>query len=203
MKISHLLASAALALATCHAGAAVVSLNAQATYLHTNEPTVLPSPVALRLSDFGFVAGDRIRLEVLGDIDNGPGGDTFTFTVGLFSSSNTLLAPSLLNRVPGALASDGAPIVTFPTFFGNQATDIAEDFGFDTPDGTIVTVPTGALYLFLAKTDQLYQDNSDPDGDYGVRLSRVTAEVPEPASAALLLLGLALLGVRPWSRRLD
>lgn len=203
MKLSHLLASAALALATCHAGAAVVSLNPQATFLHTNESTPTPSALAVRLSDYGFVAGDRIRLEVLGDIDNGPGGDTFTFTVGLFSSSNTLLAPSLLNRVPGALASDGTPIVTLPTFFGNQATDIAEDFGFDTPDGTIVTVPTGALYLFLAKTDQLYQDNSDPDGDYGVRLSRVTAEVPEPASAALLLLGLALLGMRPWSRRLD
>lgn len=203
MKPSHLLASAALALACCHASAAVVSLNSQATYLHTNESTPTPAPLALRLSDYGFVAGDRIRLEVLGDIDNGPGNDTFTFTVGLFSSSDTLLSTSLLNRVPGALASDGAPVVTLPTYFGNQATDIAEDFGFDSPDGTLVTVPSGALYLFLAKTDQLYEDNSDPDGDYGVRLTRVTAEVPEPATAALLLLGLALLGVRPWPRRPD
>lgn len=203
MKLTHLLATAAVALAACHAGAAVVSLNSQATYLHTNEATPTPSAPALRLSDYGFSAGDRIRLEVLGDIDNGPGNDTFTFTLGLFSSSNTLLAASQLNRVPGALASDGTPIVTEATFFGGQTTDIAEDFGFDSPDGTIVTVPAGALYLFLAKSDRLYQDNSDPDGDYGVRLTRVTNEVPEPATATLLLLGIALLGLRPWPRRLD
>ena len=203
MKLTHLFATAALALATCHAGAAVVSLNSQATYLHTNEATPTPSALALRLSDYGFSAGDRIRLEVLGDVDNGPGVDIYTFTLGLFSSSNTLLAPSQLNRVPGALASDAAPFFTVPTFFGGQATDIAEDFGFDTPAGTIVTVPNGALYLFLALYDRLYEDNSDPDGDYGVRLTRVTNDVPEPTTAALLLLGVALLGLRPWPRRPD
>lgn len=200
MKLIHLVA-AALAAATCHTHAAVVALDSRATFLHTNETTPTPAAPALRLSDYGFSAGDRIRLEVLGDIDNGPGSDTFTFTLGLFSSSDTLLAPSVLHRVPGALASDGTPFVSFRTFFGDQPTDIAEDFGFDTPSGTIVTVPAGALYLFLAKHDELYQDNSDPDRDYGVRLTRVPSVVPEPATAALLLAA-ALLGRRPRPRRL-
>lgn len=199
MKLIHLVA-AALAAATCHTHAAVVALDSRATYLHTNETTPTPAALALRLSDYGFSAGDRIRLEVLGDIDNGPGSDTFSFTLGLFSSSSTLLAPSVLHRVPGALASDGTPYVSSPTFFGDQLTDIAEDFGFDAPGGTIVTVPAGALYLFLAKHDELYQDNSDPDGDYGVRLSRVPAVVPEPATAALVLAA-ALLGRRSRPRR--
>lgn len=203
MTPPRLLAATALTLTALVAHAAVIPLDSKATYLHTNETTVPPAPVALRLSDFGIAEGDRIRLEVLGDIDNGPGGDTFTFTLGLFSSSSTLLAPALLHRVPGALASDGAPVVTSRTFFGDQATDIPEDFGFDQPSGTIVTVPAGARFLFLAKSDELYQDNSDPDGDYGVRLTRLVIAVPEPASLAIVLLGTALLGLRRKPRASD
>lgn len=177
-----------------------VPLDAKATYLHTNESTATPAAPALRLADHGFAPGDRLLLEVVGDIDNGPGGDTFTFTLGLFSSSSVLLAPSELHRVPGAIASDGVPFVTARTYFGAQPTDIAQDFGFDVPAGTVVTVPAGAVFLFLAKNDQLYQDNSDPDHDYGVRIG-FAPPVPEPHTWALFAAGLTAIGRRAWRAR--
>lgn len=185
------------ALALPAAATVFVPLDPQATYLRANESPVPPAALALSLADLGVAAGDRLQLEVVGDIDNGPGGDTFTFTLGLFSSSNTLLGTSLAARVPGALASDGPPVVTASTYWGSLATDIAQDFGFDTPLGAIVTVPVGAAYLFLAKHDELYMDNSDPDHDYGVRITLLPA-VPEPGTWAMFAAGLAWLGRRAW-----
>jgi hypothetical protein len=98
--------------------------------------------------------------------------------------------------VPGAIASDAPPALTAPTYVGGHATDIDEDFGYDV-DGATVTVPAGANYLFLAKSDQWYHDNSDPDHDFGVLIS--AAPVPGPATSLLLVLGgAALLLRRRW-----
>lgn len=178
-----------------------VPLDPTSTYLHTYQDDPTPPPaLALRLADYGFEAGDRLLLQVTGDIDNGPGGDTFTFTLGVFSGSNQLLGNEQLNRVVDALASDGPAFVTSPTYIGHQPTDIAQDFAFDKGEGTVVTVPSGAAYLFLAKHDQWYHDNSDPDHDYGVLIG--LAPVPEPESAVLMLAGAALLAAR-LRRRAD
>jgi hypothetical protein len=187
-----LLLQAALSLSAT--AATFIPLDPKATYLHTNQDSPTPpAALALRLADYGWQPGDSLQLQVVGDVDNGPGGDSFTFTLGVFSSSNLLLGHDQVNRVAGALASDGPAVLTSPTYFGAQATDIPQDFGFDKPGGVVVTVPDGAAYLFLAKSDQLYHDNSDPDHDYGVLIA--LAPVPEPASAALLLSGMALIGV--------
>lgn len=202
MKLTNpSIAAAAMlfALGACpSAGAATfVPLEATATYLHTNGEFPPPPPaLALNLAAYGFASGDRITLQVVGDIDNGPGGDVFTRCIGVFSSSNELLSNELLHRVPGALTSDGPAYVTANTYFGNQSTDISEDFSYDV-DAVTVTVPDGALYLFVAKHDQLYNDNSDPDHDFGVLIG--AAPVPEPATWALWLLGAAVVAGR--SRR--
>lgn len=176
-----------------------VPLDPTATYVHTyqDSPTP-PAAIALRLADYGFQAGDRLQLQVVGDIDNGPGADTFTYTLGVFSTSNLLLGNDQRYRVVGALASDGPPVVTSVTYIGAHPTDIPQDFGFDRPGGTVVTVPDGAVYLFLAKSDSWYHDNTDPDHDYGVLIG--LAPVPEPSSAALLLGGIALVGGYRWRR---
>lgn len=174
-------------------------LDPKATYLHTHQDLpAAPGALAVNLASLGYAAGDQLLLQVQGDIDNGPGGDSFSFTMGLFSSGDVLLGTELLQRVPGALASDGPAFVSSNTFFGNQPTDIAEDFGFDRQQGIVVTVPPGAQYLFLAKSDQLYNDNSDPDHDYGVVIG--LAPVPEPATWVLLAGGLAALLRRSWRR---
>lgn len=193
MKTNHLLAACLLAATGAAQALTFVPLESKATYLYTYNDSPTPPPaLALDLAAYGFAAGDRIVLQVVGDVDNGPSGDTFTFTMGLFSSSNTLLGNEQRYRVTGALASDGPAFVSSNTYFGNRPTDVAEDFGFDKPEGVVVTVPVGAHYLFLAKSDQLYGDNSDPDHDYGVLIG--LAPVPEPATWALWAAGLAALG---------
>lgn len=195
MKIPVLTAALLQAALVLPATAAtVIPLESRATYLHTfNDSQALPSYV-LRLADLGFTPGDHLHLDVVGNIDNGPGGDTFTLTMGPFSSSSTLLGAEQRYRVPGALATDAPNFVSSNTYFGNQPTDIPQDFSFDKPAGITVTVPVGAQYLFLAKSDQLYSDNSDPNHNYGVLIG--LAPVPEPASAALMLLGVAGLACR-------
>lgn len=193
------LVAALAASAACASASTFVPLDPTAAYVMTYNDSPTPAPaLALDLAAYGFAPGDRLLLQVVGDIDNGPGGDTFTFTSAVFSSSNVLLDNSQRYRVVGALASDGPAVVTQPTYSGAKPTDIPEDFGFDSGPGVIVTVPVGANYLFLAKTDQWYHDNSDPDHDYGVRIA--LAPVPEPATWALWAAGILLAGRRAARR---
>jgi hypothetical protein len=110
-----------------------------------------------------------------------------------------LLGNEQRERVVGALATDAPAVLTSPTFMGGRPTDIAQDFGFDVGMDITVTVPDGATTLFLAKSDQWYHDNSDPDHDYGVLIS--AAAVPEPGSWALLLAGLLTVARRAPRRR--
>jgi hypothetical protein len=85
--------------------------------------------------------------------------------MGVFSASTTLLGPTLLNRVPGAIDA-GQDHPTIPTCPGNLPTDIPQDFSVN-PTSVDVVIPAGAAYLFLATRDCLYRDNTDPDGDFG------------------------------------
>jgi hypothetical protein len=73
----------------------------------------------------------RLLLEVVVDIDNGPGGDSFTFTMGDFSSSSALLGNEEHYRVTGAIATDAPAFVSSRTCVAGHLTDIAKDFGFD------------------------------------------------------------------------
>ena len=54
------------------------------------------------------------------------------------------------------------------TFNRGNPTDVDEDFFID---DILITVPTGATFLFVTVPDTYYQDNSDPDGDLAVRLT--------------------------------
>jgi hypothetical protein len=197
MKHQLLLAASLLA-CTLSQAATFLPLDAKATYLHTFDDSPTPPPAfALNLASLGFFPGSRITLQVVGDVDNGPSGDTFTYTLGVFSSSAVLLGNEQRERVVGALATDAPAVLSSPTFRGARPTDIAQDFGFDIGVGITVTVPTGATTLFLAKSDQWYHDNSDPDGDYGVLIG--LAPIPEPGTWALMLAG--MVGVAGIARR--
>ncbi|MCO6433356.1 hypothetical protein, partial [Nitrosomonas nitrosa] len=76
-----------------------------------------------------------------------------------------------------------------PTFFGNLPNDIAEDFLIT---NTLIQIPAGAAYLFVAASDSYYSDNSDLDGDYGMRITQVIP-VPLPDTIWLISLGLLVL----------
>jgi len=190
-------------------------LDSKATYLHVNADAAHnATPIAL--APLGAVPGQCIRIRQFGKYDNGPGGETFTSTIGVFSADPTLLGGSLLHRVPGAIDA-GLDFTSPVTFFGSQPTDIAEDFRVSYVDFTEVTVevPAGAAWLFLSSGDQLFSDNSDPNGDWGVDITLVgcwkdlglglagVSGPPVLAGAGTLLAGdpltIALSNARPFS----
>ena len=154
-------------------------LDPKGAYLFTDPQDASNAPLIISLASFGIKPGDVISGMSVGDINfcGFAGESCFAeifqpFTCAVFSSSNTLLAPSAaLNRVPGAIAPNFAtafPCKTGPTGPGNLPTDIPQDFALF---GERVTVPSGAAYLFVAVADSFYADNVDPNGDVGVAIT--------------------------------
>jgi hypothetical protein len=211
-KLFHVLSfSLILGISYGEAMATTISIDPLRTFLLTNnDPWDGSGSVAgslpIVLSDIGISAGDTIQLEMLGDWYDGHAGysgdvssmDVVSEMIGVFSSNSSLLSPTMLNRVPGAIDA-GIQITTWNTLFDNLSTDVPSDFGIT---NTIVQVPSGATHLFVAAHDIYYSDNSDPDGDFAVRITQIVA-VPEPSTFFLLVLaGCALmvcLRVRPFS----
>ena len=169
-----------------------IPLNPASTYLHVcSDPASNAVPIVL--GNLGIQPGDVVLLEDLGGFDNGPGVDSPHTTIAVFSASATLLAGSVLARVPDAIEA-GSDIITAVTWYcGGQPTDISQDFRVDS---TTVVVPPTATHLFVCAHDQLYYDNSDPNGDYGVRITRIGATGVTP-SATSTAPDLALLPGRP------
>lgn len=198
MRAAGVLAVFALAagvlLTTGPVHAITIGINPSLTFLRTSRDPAGPS-IPIELASLGLSAGDIIRLEQLGDFaphGTGPADDTATSMIGVFSASATLLGSSTLNRVQDALDA-GVDVVTVPTSFGGVTTDIPEDFLIT---DIIIQIPLMATHLFVAPHDSFYGDNTDPDGDYAVRIT----VVPEPGTLLLLSSGLAALGGVAWRR---
>jgi len=185
--------------------ATTISIDPLRSFLFTNNDPwsgngSVPGSIPISLGNLGISGGQFVELQQLGSYYDGtyrygPGIDAAnlalsTEMIGIFSSTDVLLAPNLLNRVPGAIDA-GLPVVTWNTLFGNMSTDIPQDFRIA---NTIVQVPLGANYLFVAAEDIYYSDNSNPNGNYGVRITPI-GSVPEPSTALLLpsALGIAFL----------
>lgn len=173
--------------ATAQAASFTFGINSKATFLRTHQDPQAADSIAIDLKSLGISSGDLIRLERLGDESLGAGyteqpyasWDWATYMMtAVFSNSNILLASYLQNRVSGAVNA-GEDILTDPTPKGLLATDIPEDFWLN--DLTI-KVPTSASYLFVGTTDPYPGDNTDPDGDYGLRISTISKAAPEPQS---------------------
>lgn len=189
---------------TSEAKAVTISIDPLQTFLFTyNDPDWGTGSVAgttpIVLSDIGLSGGDLIQLEKLGDWYDGHAGytgvdvaalDVMTEMVGVFSSSNELLAPDVLARVPGVLGT-GAEYTTWNTLYSNMTTDVYGDFRID---NTFLYIPFGATHLFVAAHDIYYSDNSDPDGDYAVRITKIES-VPEPSTLLLLISALLACGL--------
>jgi hypothetical protein len=151
-----------------------ISIDPRATYLRTNLDSGALAATHIDLNTPSVLPGDGLRLERLGDFDcGGPCVDDRTAMIGVFSGRSTLLSAEQLHRVPDAIEA-GQDFTTNSTHFGSLPTNIPEDFQIT---DTIVVTPVGATHLFIAAHDSLYQDNSDPDGDFAVRIT-VLAERP-------------------------
>jgi hypothetical protein len=145
-----------------------IAIDPRATYLRTNlDAGALPA-TAIGLSTLSIVPGNVLRLERVGDFDcGGPCVDDRIAMIGMFSASSTLLSPNQPDRVPDAIEA-GQDFATSPTHFGSLPTDILEDFLIV---DTIIVAPVAATHLFITAHDSLYNDNSDPDGDFAVRVT--------------------------------
>lgn len=197
-----------LLLSNTEAMALSISIDPLRTFLFTNNDPwsgngSVPMSIPIALGNVGISGGDFIQLDQVGDYYDGHAGygagvnvstlDVFTEMIGVFSNNNTLLAPNILNRVPGAI-DGGVDVLSWNTLFGGMTTDIPQDFRVA---NTIVQVPLGATHLFIATHDIYYSDNSDPDGDYGVRITSLgsvpTGAVAVPGTSLMFGLGFAFL----------
>src|SRR5882762_3055771 len=155
--------------------ALTIPTNPTAAYIHINQDPQATDTVPINLQALGIAEGDTIQLQSLGSyspytgcslcIPPIPGvPETATSMIGVFSSTSTLLPSTFLNRVPDAIDAGVAPFFTPFTLYGNQFTDIPQDFFISSSVPLTVQVPLGAKYLFVAANDGFYGDNGDADG---------------------------------------
>ena len=154
-------------------------LDPRAAYLRTNNDQPQP-PLVLSLAALGLVPGQWLRIETTGAFRYINGcTDTYRSLCGVFSASSTLLATNVQQRVPGAIAA-GPTFQGGSTYSGNLPMDIPQDFFISRQlwdNGIQVEIPNGATHLFLGVHDSLYNDNVDPNGDYGI----IVTQLPTPA----------------------
>jgi hypothetical protein len=181
-----------------------VSMTPYQTFYRTD---ATDAPQAAAIVDLSSIAaGTVIRLTPRG---------TFSFcaTCGLaagvpfaavFSNTNALLASSIQNRVPGAVApgAGAAGFVSPVTLFERLATDIPFDF-FIGNAAVNVAKPAGANFLFIGVFDSFYGDNSTTTPNaFGVNvLAGTTTTAPEPSAVMLMSTGLVSLGGATLRRR--
>lgn len=170
------------------AGTYTLTVDPSLTFLHTNQDTA-GSTVAIDLWALGIHEGDSLLLERLGAFaphGTGAADDHAAGMIGVFSSTNELLDGSFLNRVTGAIDA-GTDVTTSVSYYGAMASNITQDFAIG--NGTTLTAPVGGRYLFVAASDSYWGDNTDPNGDFQLRITAV----PEPATYALLMAGLGVV----------
>lgn len=151
-----------------------ITPDSREAYIHTAAADSSLTAVPINLSSIGVGPGDYLRIRAFGAFSCGPCPDNQTNTIAVFSSTPDILSPTLLHRIPGAIEA-GLDVVTENTFFGNEPTDIPQDFSVYLVSQNItevrIAVPPTAAYLFITPSDSLYEDNFDPNGDYMYELT--------------------------------
>lgn len=182
--------------------ATTISFDPRQTYLLTNKDPGALDSVPIDLASLGLHSGMTINLYTTGTVCYYWDGTTCHIgpsvpwsVAGVFSSTATLGPSSTLNRVLGAISSDGAPVFTLPTYNGGLQTDIPQDFSISALSGsqsgptTQVTIPAGASFLFATVNDSFYGDN------YTTDLALHISAAPEPSPIVSLSSGLISLAL--------
>ncbi len=146
-------------------GGKFVKVDPAGTYLADLAADAALTPTRLELSSINAQAGNILALTRLGDYQPGVGSnftDTSANLVAVFvDASGNKIAPAVYAKANTSNQNSG------------KVTDIAQDF--DVVSGaTEVIVPTGAVALLFSVRDIYYQDNSDPDQDFGLMVNVIS-----------------------------
>jgi hypothetical protein len=168
----HVLAEATEENQTPTATPTEVSVDPRATYLRTASRDSARDARPIELAELGIEPGQRVTLRRLGSYSKkGSGGEGLS---AVFSANATLEPSEERHRVPGAIDA-GPDYETSPTYFGDQPTDIPEDFLVSDTAGedpsVTLEVPPEARFLFASAIDNRFADNSDDDGDFRLAIS--------------------------------
>ena len=145
----------------------VISLDPRNTFYRVSSLDSAGDAVPVDINSLGIASGDEIELTALGDFAlRYSVGDVQVGASGVFSGSNILLDRDQISRVADAIDA-GEDYISLNTWAGDHPTDIPEDFWIDR---IVLQVPVGATHLFFSPEDTHFEDNEDPDGDYGVRI---------------------------------
>jgi Ca2+-binding RTX toxin-like protein len=150
---------------------AFVSVDPRGTYLNVAPTDAANAPTTVLLATLGLVPGDVITLSRSGAYKAGEGisSSGFPFT----DASTSMLA--VFSGAAGLLAPDTylgftSPLQGVPP---NLPTDVAQDFFVVGPGVTTLTIPAGAISIKFSPSDSFFQDNTDPNGDYGVEVRKL------------------------------
>ncbi|MGI8495938.1 MAG: BACON domain-containing protein [Pyrinomonadaceae bacterium] len=178
-----------------------IPVKPNATYLRTNDDPQSDNAVPIDLNALEIAPGDILELKQLGGyayysgcpacqppISSDP--ETATAITGVFSSTNTLLSSSQLNRVPGAIPANSFPVFTPDTSVGAMKTDIPQDFNISTGNinSVNIVVPQNARYLFVSAGDIFWGDNGDSDNDFALQITKI----PSPQNCVYSLSSAAI-----------
>ncbi|HMS55378.1 MAG TPA: hypothetical protein PKA27_08245, partial [Fimbriimonadaceae bacterium] len=176
MRVKQILRRFAVLVGACllgsvaWAGSDEFEINPKATYLRTQSDPSAENTVPIDLASLGIFPGDVIRLEKLGSFSSTTGlTGTQSGMAAVFSTSDVLTASTNLNRVSGAIEF-GTDVSTPPTQVGNLSTNVSQDFSVTTLE---FTVPINAAFLFVSGLDRFYGDNTDDDGDFKIRITKL------------------------------
>lgn len=130
------------------------------TYLVTEDADKASEPTILELDKIGAKEGSVLKLRALGSYKAGPRfADTVSTAAAVFWGQDGPVRPGN--------GSDAEHVKTLPSLREQVETDIYEDFRLNHLYTTLV-VPEGATEIRFSPDDTRFDDNSDPDGNFGV-----------------------------------
>lgn len=158
-----------------NAGINFLKINPTGTYLRTDRDLLPPEradladpATRLELADSGVSPLSFLLLRRRGAYRAGEAEtflDNISSLVAVFVDANgQFLEPGPESRV--------FPLITPPSFHSNIPTDIPQDFDVRR-DFVRVQVPQGAIAILFTTSDQFINDNSDPNGDFGLDIAVV------------------------------
>lgn len=124
------------------------------------------APTRINLSEFNAAAGSVIALSATGTWQAGSGNSPITGQP--FADVNTSLVAVFVDASGNPLAPEAHLRYTTSTQSSGMVTNIAQDFYVVSGGVTRVKVPTNAVALEFSVNDIWYQNNLDPNNDFGV-----------------------------------